>query len=218
VGKTLLTALLLYHLRKKGRRALAMKPFCSGDRNDVQLLQSLQEGELPDDEVNPFYFKEPIAPFVAARKHRRTIRLADVIEKIKQVEEKCDCLLIEGSGGLFVPLGTGGFMVADVISKLDCRVLVAARNQLGTINHTLLTMNALRIGEIARNGTTVVLMSGSKPDISALDNEKVLVEFLAPVKVLSIPFLGKQATRPGALPRNYSKAKNALVDLEKAGA
>ena len=71
VGKTLLTALLLHHLRQTGVHALAMKPFCSGGRADVRLLQSLQRGELSDAEMNPFYFAEPIAPFVAAKKHEK---------------------------------------------------------------------------------------------------------------------------------------------------
>ena len=60
MGKTLLTALLLRHLRESGVRALAMKPFCSGGQRDVQLLQSLQRGELSDAEVNPFYFRAAV--------------------------------------------------------------------------------------------------------------------------------------------------------------
>src|SRR2546428_187372 len=54
-GKTLLAALLLVHLRKNGYRALAMKPFCTGDRHDVRLLQELQPGEIPDEVMNPYY-------------------------------------------------------------------------------------------------------------------------------------------------------------------
>ena len=86
VGKTLLTALLLHHLRQTGVRALAMKPFCSGGRADVKLLQSLQPGELSDEEMNPFFFKEPIAPLIAAEKNHRIIRLKEVIDRIKHIE------------------------------------------------------------------------------------------------------------------------------------
>src|SRR5579859_4085747 len=118
VGKTLLTALLLFHLRKKGVRALAMKPFCSGGRGDIHLLQSLQPGELSDDEANPFYFPQPLAPLVAAKKNHQ-IRLSDVLARIQKITRKCERLLIEGSGGLLVPLGEN-FTVADLIAALDC--------------------------------------------------------------------------------------------------
>src|SRR5271165_6767216 len=136
VGKTLLAGLLLHHLRQSGARALAMKPFCSGGLADVRLLQSLQPGELSDRVMNPFYFKQPVAPLVAAAT-RPAIRPGEVLKKIRLVATRCDCLIIEGSGGLLVPLGSG-FTVADLIAGLDGRVVVVARNRLGTINHTLL--------------------------------------------------------------------------------
>src|SRR5260221_11161888 len=105
VGKTLLTALLLQHLLDTGVEALAMKPFCSGGRADVELLQAIQNSRLPDDAVNPFYFAESVAPLVAARKLRCRISLAQVLQKIRAVESRCERLLIEGSGGLMAPLG-----------------------------------------------------------------------------------------------------------------
>ena len=145
VGKTLLTALLLFHLRQTApSHTLAMKPFCSGSRADVRLLQSLQPGELTDAEMNPFYFAQPLAPLVAARKNQKKLRLNNVIQRIQAVQKQCDQLLIEGSGGLLVPLGAD-FNIANMIEKLDCQVIVAARNRLGTINHTLLTINHLQM-------------------------------------------------------------------------
>src|SRR5216117_424746 len=171
VGKTVLTACLLQYLRQTGVDALAMKPFCSGGRNDVQLLQSIQESRLPDDVINPFYFPEAVAPLVAARKEARKIPLADVLQKIGDVARQCDCLLIEGSGGLLVPLGEG-YTVADLIRRLRCEVLVAARNQLGTINRTLLTVEALR--RRRRQPSRIVLMDQPVPDLSAQTNQKVL--------------------------------------------
>ena len=71
VGKTLLTALLLQHLRAHGQSALAIKPFCSGGREDAELLHSLQENELTLDEMNPFHFKKPLAPYLAATRRER---------------------------------------------------------------------------------------------------------------------------------------------------
>src|SRR5258707_11333001 len=119
VGKTLLTGLLLHHLRHSGCAAWAMKPFCSGSRADVLFLSALQDGELTDDEINPFYFPEPVAPLISVRKHRRRIKLNDVLSLIHTLVSRLSAaknphmstapslhhsivptLLIEGSGGL----------------------------------------------------------------------------------------------------------------------
>jgi dethiobiotin synthetase len=183
VGKTLLTALLVSHLRANGARALALKPFCSGSRDDAQLLFDLQQGDLTLEEINPFFFPEPVAPLISARKHQRPITLDQVTKKInhalcrfqdlspvmakisgnKKITQSCgqtrgttpsavikdlesknsNFLLIEGSGGLLVPLGEN-YSVSDLISELDCEVLVVSQNRLGTINHTLLTVQALQ--------------------------------------------------------------------------
>jgi dethiobiotin synthetase len=104
-GKTLLAASLLHHLRARGVAALGMKPFCSGGTADVDLLLALQGPGLTRAEANPFYFREPLAPLVAARRARRRIPLADVLAVIRQAAARCDVLLVEGSGGLLAPLG-----------------------------------------------------------------------------------------------------------------
>jgi dethiobiotin synthetase len=213
VGKTLLTALLLHHFRQAGIHALAMKPFCSGGLADVRLLQSLQPGELSDREMNPYFFKQPTAPFVATKKSRKNIPLDDVVDRIKRIEKKCERLIIEGSGGLLVPLGKG-YTVAGLIAKLNCRVIVVARNRLGTINHTLLTVECLQSIGFPRSTLTVVLMSGRNPDLSSRDNQSTLAELLKPVTVLSIPFLGGQATHSsGMIQKSYSQIKKNAHEI-----
>jgi dethiobiotin synthetase len=209
VGKTLLTALLLYHLRQKPGRTLAMKPFCSGGLGDVRLLQSLQPGELSDAEMNPFYFAQPIAPLVAATKKQKEIRLSDVVDRIQAVKKKCDRLIIEGSGGLLVPLGEH-YTVADLIAALDCQVIVAARNQLGTINHTLLTINALRAAGKKPSDLSVVLMSGAKADLSSQTNLKTLTKLLRPISVYNLPYLGPNASTAKNVQSNYPKTRPIL--------
>jgi dethiobiotin synthetase len=212
VGKTLLTALLLSHLRSSGCRALAMKPFCSGGREDVQMLQSVQHGELSDAEVNPFYFSAPVAPLVELEKTRRNISLKQVITKIRRIGKKCDRLLIEGSGGLMVPLGKG-WLVEDLIAELDCRVIVVARNQLGTINHTLLTVARLRDKGIKRRNIMVSLMGGSKADASSASNEKILAQLLRPVSVVNVPDLARYDVKKSVGELALGVAKRALEQL-----
>lgn len=209
VGKTLLTALSLHHLRESGCRALAMKPFCSGSRADVELLQSLQPGELSDEEANPYYFLRPIAPLIAQRRQRKKIGLREVVQRIRDVKKKCDQLVIEGSGGVFVPLGEG-FMVADLIAEVGGKVVVVARNRLGTINHTLLTVEALKARRLRK--ISVVLMDGGKPDYSAGTNFKILRELLG-LPVTRLPFLGRSATQIAVVKDCCKKVKKTLAQI-----
>ena len=142
-----------------------MKPFASGSRADTELLCALQDDELTSEEVTPFYFTRPLAPLAAAPKNRAGIRLADVLTPITRTASRCQCLLIEGIGGVYVPLGQG-FTVLDLIARLACEVIVVARNSLGTVNHTLLTVAALQHIEIMR--LTTVVTDPAKKLTSAL--------------------------------------------------
>ena len=210
VGKTLLTALLLQHLRSSGVHALAMKPFCSGGRRDVEILRSIQGECLPEKQINPFYFSEPIAPLVAARRQGRVIRLPEVIRAVRDVWKQCECLLVEGSGGVLVPVGETLF-VADLIAALGCETLVVARDKLGTINHTCLSVQALRVRGVRR--LKVVLMRPEKPDASVIGNSKILGELLAPARVISLPHLGRRIDSVEAIRRIEKKIKKTLARI-----
>jgi len=210
VGKTLLTGLLLHHLRQKGTRALAMKPFCSGGTADVRFLQALQRGELADRDMNPFYFPKPVAPLVATRKAHRDVTLSEAVKRIQAVARRCPRLLIEGSGGLFVPLGEG-YTVAELIARLNGAVVVVSRNRLGTINHTLLTVRALQA--VGQKQLTVVLMGCRQRDASTQSNAGILAEWLFPVPLVEIPFLGPGAARPVAVRKHAKKLKKVLARI-----
>ncbi len=209
VGKTLFTALLLDHLRSRGLHALAMKPFCSGGTGDVRLLQSLQRGELTDEEANPFYYEAPIAPMAAAGRGRQVNR-AQALAKIRAVACKCEVLLVEGSGGLMVPLGPD-FMVADLISSLECSVIVVGRNRLGTINHTLLTVGALEARGVKKGALRVVLMGVAKPDLSAKSNARLLKSALGKDRVGVLPYLGGRAVTFLAVKRAAKRSRRLLI-------
>jgi len=222
VGKTLLTGLLLVHLREIGQRAFAIKPFCSGDRAHAVLLHVLQDEELTLDQINPFYFPEPVAPLVAARKHRRNISLPQVLKHIRQIvhtvtprlhESPTLFLLIEGAGGLLVPLGDG-YTWAEVLRKLACQVIVTSSNRLGTINHTLLTVAALQV--IGIKQLSVVIMNPEAPQDSTLDtrdNPGILAELLAPIPLHQIPFLGPKTLQPDTLKKTGKKIKKVLARI-----
>src|SRR5687768_16860259 len=90
VGKTVFAASLVYVLRSQKVKALGMKPFCSGSRDDIVALQSVQPGDLSAEEVNPFYFHAGVAPLVVLRERRRNVPLKDALAKIIHVQERCD--------------------------------------------------------------------------------------------------------------------------------
>jgi dethiobiotin synthetase len=207
VGKTVLTALLLRHLRRLGRRALAMKPFCSGGRQDAQLLQSLQKKYLTIGETNPFHFRQPLAPWVAAKKERRSIQFSTVEKKIRAVAGQCEILLIEGSGGLLAPLGPG-YSSADLAVTFGSPTVVVGRNQLGTINHTLLTVRYLQA--IGAKDVVVTLMGHPRPDISARSNVPSLQELMPGVAIFWVPYLGAGAGEIGGIKKNEKILKKRL--------
>jgi dethiobiotin synthetase len=213
--------LLLVHLRQSGYRALALKPFCTGSRTDAQFLHKLQDAELTLDQINPFYFPEPLAPLVAARIHHRKIALPAVLRHIRGVAAHLACppiqqssiLLVEGAGGLLVPLGAN-FSWAEVLKKLACEVIIVAANRLGTINHTLLTVRALQT--IGVQQLNVVLMGILAPRQAAPDtrhNTAVLAKLLAPIPVLQIPFLGRKPLENRAIKKNQKKIKKVLARI-----
>jgi dethiobiotin synthetase len=208
-GKTVLTAMLLAFLRGGGE-ALAMKPFCSGPRDDARLLHSLEKGCLTLEDVNPFYFDKPLAPAAAAGPGRPKVHLASALRKIRLIAGRSDLLVVEGVGGLMTPLGQG-YSVRDLIRRLDCKTLVVCCNRLGVINHALLTAEALQVAGIKE--FTIVMMGVRKPDISASSNPRMIRQKLPSIPVFCIPYLGNRASTIGAVKKNAKYLKKTLAHL-----
>lgn len=196
------------HLRNVTPRTRVMKPFCTGDRGDVELFATLLEGALPSDLINPFYFPQPVAPLMAARNLHVAVEFREVLERIRLMQSGSDFLLIEGAGGLLSPLGEG-YTAADLIQSLHCPVIVVARNRLGVINHVLLTVNGL--ASLAASHIKVVLMGCRNPDNSAPTNRIMLSEILSSFDVLSLPFFGEKADAIEAVKKNAKKSDKILA-------
>lgn len=210
VGKTVFTALLLRHLRAGGVSALAMKPFCTGERGDVRLLQSLQPGEMHDDEMNPVWLRDPLAPRFAAARQGRTVNLDAVKTRIWAQAKRCEVLLVEGAGGVLVPV-TRDAVIADVIAALGAEALVVARNQIGVINQVALTIEALR-----RRGVKagkVVLMDPQELDPSSAGNAGYVHKTIAGIDVFRIPHLGPRASETGVVQQGAKKVKKVLATI-----
>ena len=212
VGKTVVTALLLAHLRAQGRNALALKPFCSGGRQDALLLDELQDHAIPLRVVNPFSFDAPLSPLAAARLEDKPVNLQEVTRSVRRVGLQCETVLVEGAGGLLVPL-TRKATVLDLIRFLRAEVLVVAANKLGTINHTLLTVGALEQAGLRR--IKVVLVDTLQADASASSNAEILTGKLGRMPLIQIPYLGRDCSQPINIRRAARKLGKKLAVLAK---
>jgi dethiobiotin synthetase len=210
VGKTVLTALLVAHLRRKGWHALACKPFSSGSLADVRILARAQDHELPVERINPFHFQQPVAPLVAARQSRRPVPIRQVLDGIQSLAARCEVLLVEGAGGLFVPLGEK-YTVADLIQSLGCPVLLVIRNRLGAVNHALLTLAALHGLAVPR--VTMVLMDPRRSDPATRTNAWLLSKMAPNQALFSLPFLGANPAGLRRLKENAKKFQKTLARI-----
>ncbi len=151
VGKTLVACALLNGLGKMGLRAAGMKPVAAGayrrgrvwHNDDVQQLRAAGNVELPLSSVNPYCFAPAIAPHVAALEVRRPIRLAVIRSHYARIARSVDVVVVEGVGGLLVPLGRRANAV-EIPQRLHLPVVLVVGMRLGCLNHALLTAEALR--------------------------------------------------------------------------
>ena len=195
-GKTVLTALLTAHLRAQKIRVAALKPVCSGGRDDARKIFAALDGALSLDEINPWHFRAAIAPLLAARCEKKIVPRGAVLKHVRAVREKFDVTLVEGAGGLLSPLGEN-FDSHDLILALRATPVIVAQNKLGAVNHLLLTLAALP--ENFRAATKVVLMSPAKPDAATRKNASLLAEFFPAKKIFALPWLGEKFSPAAAL-------------------
>jgi dethiobiotin synthetase len=172
VGKTVVTAGVAWLLRRQGRPVRVCKPVATGAdwdgarwlSADTRLLAEAA-GVAPDWEaVTPWTFPDPVAPPVAAGRQGRTLRLADLAAAVRARARPDSAMLVEGVGGLLCPL-TERETVADLAGCLGLPLVIVTRRSLGTLNHTLLTLEVARGRKLAVAG--VVVNETSPPETLA---------------------------------------------------
>ena len=186
VGKTVLTALLARFLRERGCQVAAFKPVCSGGRDDARALHAALDGALTLDEINPWHFRAPIAPSLAAAREGKPISLTQVLAHIRKTQKNFDTTLVEGAGGLLSPLGKN-FDSRDLMNALRASPIIVAPNKLGVVNHVLLTLEALP--KTLRAKVKIVLMSPPKPDAATASNAKLIGQFFPAKNIVNLPWL-----------------------------
>jgi dethiobiotin synthetase len=202
-GKTVVACLLARHLRAKRLSVAALKPVCSGGRGDAKTLHAALGGALTVDEINPWHFRAPIAPLLAARVENSKVKLREVVAHARRIQGRFPILIVEGAGGVLSPLGED-FDSRDLIEALCAVPVVVSPNRLGAINQVLLALAALPRG-LSRNAQ-VVLVSQKKPDDSCEGNVAFLGERIGRRRVHLLPWLEN-----GFDDRRVHQALDALV-------
>lgn len=157
VGKTIAAAAVTAALTGHGVNAGVMKPIATGmdpgesGMSDPDWLAWATGVTDPPDLIAPYRFGVPASPLVAAARDGRAIDPARIIEALEALSARHDCVVVEGIGGVLVPI-TADFFVADLAKQLGLPVLIVAHAGLGSINHTLLTVECLRNRGVAIGG------------------------------------------------------------------
>jgi dethiobiotin synthetase len=198
VGKTAVACALARTLRSRGVDVGVMKPVETGVGSDgpldaLALRRAAGVGD-PLEDVCPQRFALPAAPSVAAEAEAREVDLDAIRAAAKRILGRHQQVIAEGAGGILVPLRRD-FTMADLARELGLPLLVVARARLGTINHTLLTLDAAALRGLPVAG---VVISHGDPSLPApeLRNLEALRDALGPLLLGELPWLGQGAEPP----------------------
>jgi len=212
VGKTLVSAGLARLLVNRGLSVGMFKPVASGGRvsEDGKLLQKAAKlSDAAYSSIVPLHYRQPLAPWVAGWKEGK-VNLSKVEKAFQKAKVSCDFLIVEGVGGVQVPI-TRDFFVTDWIVKWKMPALVVARAGLGTINHTLLTVEALQRRKVKVLGVLINNYTGK--GIAEQTNMRALK------KLLKVPVYGplrfniRYRNHLDQLARDFEKLKMPWIPL-----
>ena len=148
VGKTIVTAGLVHVLRKRGINACSFKAVLSGGirengrliPGDTKLVKEVCNIDEEYGLMNPYCLETPVSPHLAARLEGVKISRERILNTYKRLSEKYQFIVAEGAGGIIVPIIDRSYFIYDLIKDLKMPVIIVARADVGTINHTALTV------------------------------------------------------------------------------
>ena len=199
IGKTWVTSIVARHLSTQGIAVGAYKPAASGVDDgrwaDVVSLSEAVGGGFPEERICPQRCAAPLAPPEAARQENLTVDPVLLRTGIEWWEQRVEVLLVEGVGGLLCPL-TDTETIVDLAVDLAWPLVIVARNSLGTINHTLLTIEAARNRDLQIAGVVLNHPDPSDPLDRSLETNARAIEHYGNVDVLGHVVHGERALRP----------------------
>ena len=190
VGKTVVGAGLALVLRERGMRVGVMKPVatgCTGEgkrlvSEDAVYLFEAAENEYPP-LTNPLRFRTSLSPNVASIIEKKEIPIEKILKAYRELQHNYDFLIVEGIGGLLVPL-TKEYYVANLIHEFGLPIVIVTRGGLGTINHTLLTVDAAVIRGLEVRGIIFNRMPKVNLSMAEITNPKIIHD------LTGLPILG----------------------------
>ena len=217
VGKTFVAAGIASALKERGINVGVMKPIHTGCKkrkgilipeDSIRLAKSAGVTD-PLELITPYTFIEPAAPSVAAMEEKILINIDRILNAFKTLSEQHEYMIVEGIGGVLVPI-TRNFFVADLIKRLQMPALIVARPGLGTINHTMLTINCLKNRKIPIKG---IVINYSKKGKNNLIEKRCheTIEALSRTPVIGvIPYMSEDR-ETGLNP--FLKLANSLLNI-----
>ena len=162
VGKTVVAGAIADWFRRRGARVAVLKPAATGCvqrreglvSEDAEFLAACADARFPLDLICPQRYAEPLAPAVAAQRAKQPLDWEAVERSVRLMSRESDVMVVEGVGGVMVPMDPK-HTVLDVAGWLKLPAVVVARPNLGTINHTLMTVNALRSAGVRVAGVVI---------------------------------------------------------------
>lgn len=164
IGKTFVTGGLVYKLRESGYNAIAFKPIQSGGilgekdnliPPDIKYVKEVCEIKNDYSEMNTYCLEEEVSPHLAAKIENVDILKENIINQYNELINKYDYVVVEGAGGIVVPLIEDKYFVYDLIKDLNLDVVIVASAGVGTINHTVLTNEFLKQNNINSKGIII---------------------------------------------------------------
>jgi dethiobiotin synthetase len=197
VGKTVVAGALCAALAARGERVAAFKPVVTGLDEEVdewprdhEVLAAAGGGRQSPEDVAPLLFGPPVSPHYAAELAGTAIEPLELARAARTAADGADVLVCEGVGGLLVPL-TPGYLVRDLALELDMPLLVAARPGLGTINHTLLTLEAARAAGLEVAAVVITPWPEDPSDMERSNRDTIGA--LGDVRVCGLPSTSPEA-------------------------
>jgi dethiobiotin synthetase len=210
VGKTLVTCALMQLARKQSDRVGFMKPIAAGAEKtadgwmneDVAKLRRHLSVDIAAEDLNPYLFRAPIAPHIAAAKENVIIDTNKIIASLEKITTRADWVFVEGAGGFQVPLDHRLDM-ADLAVKLHLPIILVVGMRLGCLNHALLTQDAIRARGLRLAGWVANTIDPAMPvfdeNIAAL-TQRIAAPLLGIVPYLATPDYSQLHQLPLRLP------------------
>ncbi len=201
IGKTVVSCALLAMARSRGMRIGVMKPMETGVfartridgptmRSDAERLREAAGVTDALEVVRPIALVEPLAPMVAARRAGVTIDLALLDSVFGTLCTNRDLTLVEGAGGLLVPI-TRTMSYAQLFARWHCELVIVSGNRLGVINHTLLTVRVAREEGLRVRAVVLTSLTGREASVAEATNFDALTELLPTTPVLRFPWVDR---------------------------